>query len=41
LLTNGPLDIEQTDDGDFGVGNSSDEDTVGRRKFSELFVVDG
>jgi hypothetical protein len=40
-ITNGPLDIEQTDVGNFGIGNSSEEEIVERRKFSELFVVDG
>ncbi len=40
LITNGPSDIEQTDDGNLGVEDSREE-IVGRRKFSELFVVDG
>ncbi len=40
-FTNGPLAMEQTDDGTFGVENSSEEEIVERRKFSILFVVDG
>jgi hypothetical protein len=40
LITNGPSDIEQTDDGNLGVEDSREE-IVGRRKLSELFVGDG
>lgn len=40
-FTNGPLAMEQTDDGTFGVENSIEEEIVERRKFSILFVVDG
>lgn len=40
LFTNGPPAIEQTDAGNFGAEYSV-TDIVGRRKFSELFGVDG